>query len=166
MKTTEFIKDAMGFSKYFVTTLLEDMKDAPMKQPTVNGGNHPMWVLGHLVYSEANLIHHMILGETNPLVEWKSMFGDGKEVGTDLSQYPPYEELLAKFEEVRAHSLKVLDGLTDADLDKPSQNCPPEREDFVGTIGKVFSIVVLHPAMHIGQVADARRADGRKPLIA
>ncbi len=165
MNTTGFIKHTMGRSKHFMTTLLLDMRDAPVKQPTVHGGNHPLWVLGHLVYTESNLIHRMVLGIANPLDDWKSMF-DGDEVSMDVHRYPPYEVLLETFEEVRTHTLSILDGLSDEDLDKPSQNCPQSWVDLLGTVGKVFSLVMLHPAMHVGQVADARRADGRRPLIA
>jgi len=35
-----------------------------------------------------------------------------------------------------------------------------------GTIGKAFTMVAMHPLIHRGQVADARRTLGRKPLMA
>ncbi len=165
MNAIDFAKGSLETSKNFVMMLIMDMKDAPLTQPTAKGGNHPLWVLGHLVYSEANIVNHIILGETNPLIEWKEIFGDGYECVTDLSKYPPFDEVVAKFEEVRERTMTLLNGFTEADFDKPSKNCPPERQEIIGTVGKCFIVLGLHPAMHFGQVADARRAAGRGPLF-
>jgi len=165
MKATDFAKAAMETSRTLVTGLITDMKDAPLTQPTKNGGNHPLWVLGHLAYSEANIVNHIMLGETNPLIEWKDIFGSGSTPVTDASKYPAFDDVMAKFEEVRERTMTLLNGFTDDDLDKPAKNCPPERKDFMGTIGLCLVILALHPAMHFGQVADARLADGRKPLF-
>ncbi len=60
--------------------------------------------------------------------------------------------------------MKVLDTLTDADLDLPCKACPPEFQEFVGIYGQCFLIVIFNTMTHRGQVADARRAAGRKPL--
>ena len=165
MKTVDFIKKGLEVSKFLTLGLIDDMKDAPLTQPTVNGGNHPLWVLGHLAYSEANIVNHVILGNENPLIEWKEIFGAGSEPVADAGHYPAWDELRQKFEEVRSHTLSVLGGLSDDDLDQPSKNCPPERESIFGTVGQCFFVLALHPAIHRGQVADARRAAGRKPLI-
>ena len=153
MEAIEFIKMSMETSKNMVMGMITDMKDAPLTQPTPKGGNHPLWVLGHLTYSEASLLDDVMLGETNPLAV------------TDANHYPAFDELATKFEEVRARTLTVLNGLTAADLDKPCKGCPPGSEDFLGTVGRCFSLIALHPAMHGGQVADARRAAGRKPVM-
>jgi len=166
MKTTDFIKMSLGTSKAFTLGLIDDMKDAPLTQPTAKGGNHPTWILGHLAYAEANIVNHMILGNENPLIEWKEMFGGGSEPVAEAGHYPSLDELMKKFEEVRTQTLSVLEGLSDDDLDQPSKNCPPERMDFFGTVGKCFMMASLHPTLHYGQVADARRTLGRKPAFA
>jgi len=166
MNATDLIRFQIHVSKEMTAGLLANMLDAPMTFPTAQGGNHPTWVAGHLGYSESNLIHHVLFGETNPLIEWKSIFGGGSEPTAKADDYPPLSDLLAKWDEVRAHTLQVLDSLSDADLDKPSASPPEGREEFLGTFGKVFSIVSLHSMMHRGQVADARRAMGRERLMA
>ena len=165
MKTTDFVKMGLEMSKNLAMGLITDMKDAPLTSPTPKGGNHPLWVLGHLAYGEANITNDLILGETNPLAEWKDIFGGGTEPVTDADHYPPFDDLAAKFEEVRARTLSLLNGLTDDDLDKPSKGCPDDLKDFFGTVGQCFLVLALHPMMHHGQVADARRAIGRKPMM-
>jgi len=165
MKTIDYIRIGLDTSKALTLGLLDDMKDAPLTPPTVNGGNHPLWILGHLTYSESNIVNHMILGNENPLVKWKETFGQGGDPATEASQYPLWDEVRQKFNEVRKQTLQVLAGMTEEDLDLPSKNCPPGREAFLGTIGQCFLVLTLHPAMHRGQVADSRRALGRAPLM-
>ena len=165
MKTIDYIKMGIETSNNMTLGLIDDMKDAPLTQPTSNGGNHPLWILGHLAYSEANIVNHLILGNENPLIGWKEMFGSSREPVTDADQYLPWDEVREKFDEVRAQTASFLDGLSEDDLDQQSKNCPPGRENFMGTIGKCLLILTLHPTMHRGQVADARRMAGRKPLF-
>ena len=165
MNAIDLLRFQLDVSKNLTANLLADMSDAPLAQPTSKGGNHPMWVAGHLAFAEANLTNYILQGKANPLDGWKDMFGRGSEPSTDASKYPPFEEVLARWDEVRASTLKILDGLSEADLDKPSANPPEGREAFFNTYGKVFAIVGLHAAMHRGQVADARRASNR-PVLA
>jgi len=165
MKSIDLLRFQIEMSKKLTAGLLEDMQDAPLAVPTSKGGNHPTWIAGHLAYSEANLIQHILLGETNPLLEWKSLFGIGAEPTTDADRYPNLHDLLAKWDEVRLQTLKTLDSLSDEDLDKPSANPPEGREASFDTYAKVLSLVAMHPLMHRGQVADARRAIGREKLL-
>ena len=163
MKTTDFVKMSLETSKNFVMALIADMKDAPLTQPTAKGGNHPLWILGHITLAEASILHGYILGEENPLAEWKELFDGGTESVADASRYPAFDELMAKFEKVRARTLSVLDGLSDDDLDREIET---DHADLFGTVGKCFMMLSLHPALHYGQVADSRRVLGRKPLFA
>jgi len=167
MKTTDYIRMALETSKRLSLGLIDDMKDAPLTPPTANGGNHPLWILGHIVYSEANIISHMVQGNEIPLPpEWTDLFGRGSQPQQDAAIYPSMDELMLKFEEVRAHTLSVLDGLTEDGLDQPSKKIPPGRENVFGTVGQCFLMVSNHPLMHYGQVADARRSLGRQPAFA
>ncbi len=123
-----------------------------------------MWILGHLTYSEANLVSSLIKGEQNPCADWKELFDAGTEPSADASLYPAMDELLAKFAEVRGQTLALLDTLTDADLDKPS-HAPEEMQAFFGTVGSCLAAVIMHFTWHGGQAADARRALGRPPIM-
>ncbi len=165
MKATELLRFQLTLSHDMTAALLADLQDAPLTSPTPNSGNHPWWVAGHLVYSEANLTSQILLGTPNPLAEWKGIFSGGTQPSDDGAGYPPYADILAKWDEVRANTLAIFDSLSDDDLDKPSANSPEGREAFFGTYGKVFSIITLHPVMHRGQLADARRALGRHKLM-
>ena len=167
MNATELLRSQMEASKQMTAGLLADMQDAPLTSPTPKGGNHPLWIAGHLVYSEARLTHELMFDKPSPLADWGDIFRGGTQPSNDAGAYPfSIPEILAKWDEIRTHTLAILAGLSDEDLDKPVANCPPGREALFGTIGKAFSMVAMHPLNHRGQVADARRALGRKPLFA
>ena len=140
------------------------MKDSPLTQPTPNGGNHPLWVLGHIVRAESGLLDGFILGQPNRFPELE-MFAMGNTPTTNADDYPSMDELLGKFEEIRAATLAHLDTLTDADLDQKS-HAPENFGAFFETVGSCFAAMVTHSSFHGGQVADARRAAGRGPVMA
>lgn len=164
MKTTDFIKMSLENGKGWTLGLIGDMKDAPLTQPTVNGGNHPLWVLGHIVRAESDLLDGFILGKPNrfPELEKCSM---GNTPSTDAGDYPSMDELLGKFEEIRSATIAHLDTLNDEDLDK-SSHAPEEFGATFATVGSCFAAMATHMAFHTGQVADARKAAGRPPLMA
>ena len=164
MKTTEFIKMALENGQGWTMGLLNDMKDAPLTSPTPNGGNNPLWVLGHITRAESDLLDGFILGKSNRFPELE-MFGMGNEPTTNEADYPSMDDLLGKFEQIRAATLAHLDTLSEDDLDQKS-HAPEEYGPFFGTVGACFAAMVTHMAFHTGQVADARRAAGRKPVMA
>ena len=164
MNAIEYIKMSLENGKGWTLGLVNDMRDTPLTQPTPNGGNHPTWVLGHIVRAESDLLDGFILGKPNrfPELECCAM---GTTPTTNASDYPSIDELLGKFEEIRSATLAHLDTLSEADLDKKS-HAPDEFGPLFGTVGSCFAAMATHMAFHTGQVADARRAAGKVPLMA
>ena len=147
-----------------VIPLIDDMSDAPFAQPTQNGGNHPLWILGHLTWVEGQ-VPKVLFGEKNQLEEWTPIFGIGTAVVTDASKYPPFAEVRAKYETLWQANVELFESFTEADLDKPTKWQPPRLEKAMPTYGLTFLTLSLHKMSHRGQLADARRAAGRKPLF-
>ncbi len=164
MQSKELLKANLEMNMGMTLSLIEDMRDAPLTFPTPNGGNHPLWVLGHMAYEEGTVLQEFMLGTSNPLAEWKEMFSNGVEPTDDVETYPPFDKVMAKCREVHQANLALLDSMSETDLDMSSQGCPPEYEGLFGTYRRCFQMVAGHWLMHHGQVADARRAAGRKPL--
>jgi uncharacterized damage-inducible protein DinB len=71
-----------------------------------------------------------------------------------------------KYLQLRERNLKILESLTEADLDKPTKAPPKGREREFATYGQSFLVLALHQAMHRGNLTDARRAVGRTALVA
>lgn len=165
MKATDYIKLSLESSQGWAIGLLADMESSPLTQPTPNGGNHPLWVLGHMTFSESALLDQFILGKPNRFEEWREIFGMGSQPSTDASQYPPFQDVMAKFQAMREETFAYLDTLSDDDLDQPS-HAPEEFGPMFGTVAGVFTAMSNHVMFHAGQVSDARRTAGRDVLMA
>ncbi len=142
-------------------SLIEDMKEAPLTYPTPNGGCHPLWILGHLVYSEGGLIHSFILGKDNPNKDWEEIFKNGTYAKDDPSLYPSMDEILAQFDVTRKKTLEVIDSLTEADMERESQS-PQELKEIFPTVAACLMMSGAHWWSHRGQVVDSRKSLGKE----
>lgn len=163
MKSTELIRSALQLTDEGLTRLVSDMRDAAMVRGTP-GGNHTLWSLGHLTVIEAG-VPHILVGEPNPVERWWPLFGMGSKPGDDASVYPSFDEVLAMFRQCRRKNLELLDRLGESGLDRPPKNVPPGFEEVMQTCGGTLMLIALHQMQHHGQIADARRVAGRKPLV-
>ena len=159
MQSIDLIRDNLTKSRDRVLTRVEEMREHCVVFPTPDGGAHTLWVLGHLAYIEALVVEGFMLGRRNPLAEWEEIF-DGADVGGDGTQFPPFDQVLAKCRAVRQSTLSLLDSFSEEDLDKASAKVPEGFEDTFGTHRLCLQYVADHWYMHRGHLADARRAAG------
>ena len=164
MKSIELIRWALQQSDAGTNALVGEMRDAALTQPTSAGGNHPLWCLGHMAFVEG-AVTQIVTGEPNPVAHWATIFGTGTTPKPDAKHYPSFDEVLRVYREGRARTLKLLDRVGEAGLDRKPDNVPPGFEDAMKTVGTSFLLITLHQMVHYGQIADARRVAGRKPLI-
>ena len=94
MNSIELIHDNLLKSDQRVLGRVEDMRGHATVAPTPNGGCHTLWLLGHLAYSEAFVVHDILLGDANPLEAWKGLFSHGTEPTSDPAGYPSFDEVL------------------------------------------------------------------------
>jgi hypothetical protein len=159
MQSIDLIRHTLHKSHDRVLARVEEMRDHCVVFPTRNGGCHTLWVLGHLAYVEALVVRQFMLGDSNPLAEWKEIF-DGADASGDITAYPPFHATLAKCREMRAATVAVADSLSEHDLDKQSAGAPKGFDDTFGTYRLCLLYVADHWYMHRGHLADARRAAG------
>ncbi|MEM7477182.1 MAG: DinB family protein [Planctomycetota bacterium] len=163
MKAADYIKLTLEMSKQWIMGIAADAKDIPLQTPTSDGGNHALWCVGHLAYSDADLLS-LATGEPNPLADWEGLFKNGTTPSDDPSIYPSFDEVMAKYEESHAALVAFVEGLSDEDLDKPS-HAEGEMQAWFGTVAHCLAAIPTHLGFHGGQIADARRAAGRSPLM-
>jgi hypothetical protein len=167
MKAIDVIRMALEMTLEGTVGLVEDMRDVPLTRPMPRGGNHPLWLLGHLCYIEGNQ-PRILFGEEggkNPVEHWAPLFASGTEPKSDAAAYPSFDEVLGTYRRLRAKTLKMLEEVGDAGLDRQPRAVPPGFENSMRTFGQTFLLLALHNMVHYGQIADARRAAGRKPLL-
>ena len=168
MKAIELIRWAMELTEQGTVAMVADMRDAAMTPSTPGGksgdGNHSLWLLGHLAYIEAN-IPKVLFGETNTLQHWAPLFASGTTPSADEKKYPSFDEVLRAYREARARNRKLLEEVGEAGLDRVPKQIPPGFEDAMKSFGHTLLLISLHNMVHYGQIADARRVAGRKPLL-
>jgi hypothetical protein len=160
MHAKDAIKFALTASNGAVLSVIDEMSGAATTFPTPNGGCHPLWVLGHLTLVEG-MIPVIFFGEKNPAAEWQKFFGENSEPVGDAGAYPPFAEIREKYLRLREWNLKLLESLSEEDLDKPTRAPPNGREQEFATYGRSFLVLALHQMMHRSHVTDARRTAGR-----
>jgi hypothetical protein len=163
MQTKDAIKFALTVSNGAVLSAIDEMSGAATTFPTPSGGCHPLWVLGHLTLVEG-MIPEILFGDKNAAADWQPYFGENLEPVADAKGYPPFAEVREKYLQLREQNLKLLESLSEADLDKPTKAPPKGREREFATYGHSFLVLALHQAMHRGNVTDARRAAVRTTL--
>ena len=162
MTANEALSLALEAGSDWLLAIVRDLKgDELLTRPTENGGNHALWVLGHLATSEAAIINGYVLGNANPLKSWEPLFGMGSSPSDNAADYDSVESLLAKFKEVRQATLQTLQEISPEELDAQTGADYP----IFSTKGKCFAMMVSHQAFHTGQLSDVRRALGKKPLL-
>jgi hypothetical protein len=159
MRSIDLIRDNLTTSRDRVLMRVEEMKAYSVVFPTPRGGCHTLWVLGHLAYIEALVVRAFMLGKPNPLAGWEQLF-DGDDPSGDVSEYPPFDQVLTRCREMREFTIALLDSLTEDDLDKASANAPEGWAETFGTYRLCLQYVADHWYMHRGHLADARRAAG------
>jgi len=159
MQSIDLLRIHLEKSRERVLARVEEMREQAFVFPTVNGGGHTIWVLGHLAYIEALIVRVFMLGEPNPLADWEALF-DGDDVSGDPDRYPPFDAVLDRCRTERAGTLALLDAMTEDDLDRASANVPEGYVDMLGTRRLCLQYAADHWYMHRGQLADARRAAG------
>ncbi|TWT89028.1 DinB superfamily protein [Pseudobythopirellula maris] len=159
-----FASQSLSGARQWTLQLLDDLRDAPLATPCEGGGNHAVWVAGHLAYSQSVLLDCFILGKPNRLEKWKTMFDAGTQPTGEEGFYPPLDDLIGAYNVLVDETLDHIDKLEAADFDRPS-HAPEEASGMFGTVGMCLSAAAAHAYFHTGQLADARRALGRAPLM-
>jgi len=159
-----YTKDAIRFTlataEEAVLSSLKTIQDAPTAFPTANGGCHPLWVMGHLAFVEG-VAHEILSGGENPAEDWAPLFAPGTTPSADAAKYPTLDEVRARYTKFRQKTLQVLDGLSEADLDRPTTKQPKGLEALFATPGKSLLTIALHQIGHKAQLTDALRSAGR-----
>ncbi len=163
MNARQAIRLGIDSANMICQEYLRDLTDADLLVRPVPGANHTAWQLGHLLAAEHEMIEGVAPGSMPPL---PAGFAEKYTAETAKLDSPgafhPKSVYMSVLEEQRAATLKALDKLTDADLDKPS---PEKFQSYAKTVAAVFDMQATHWLMHAGQWAVTRRKLGRQPLF-
>lgn len=163
MNTKDLIRQAIAATDYVCQGYLSDLTDSDMLHRPVSGANHINWQLGHLIASEHMLCDPIKPGAMPPLPDgFAEKYTKDSASSDEASDFESKETLLAVQAEQRAGLLKILEELTDEDLDKPG---PEAMRSIFPNVASLIMSADFHWMMHAGQWALTRRSLGKPPLF-
>jgi hypothetical protein len=159
MDFKDAIRASLGMSDFLVQRYLEDITPQELLTRPAADANHIAWQLGHLIQSERHLVEAAAPGSMPPL---PAGFAERHTKDTAASDKPgdflSKDEYFRVKDEIRVGTLKVLDSLSEADMDKPiTGRVPP----FIKKVGETFVLIGPHWSSHAGQWVIVRRKLGR-----
>ena len=163
MKAIDAIRMALQFGDRGLKAL-EDMAADPLVRPGPWGGNHAMWIAGHITVIEGRL-QKILRGVPNPVEHWKPLFDWDTKPKTDLSAYPPFEEVLQTYHRLREQTYAFLDEVGEDGLDRPTKRPIPGFGPAFETVGPALMVIACHQCGHLGGATVARRASGKQPTF-
>lgn len=161
MTGSEAIQAALEATRGVLERYLDDLSDADLLARPSPNANHIAWQLGHLIWTEYFLVTQQLTAAAMPALPAGFAEAHGKDRAGADDGFLTRREYLGLFARVRAATVAAVDGLSDADLDRPSTGRVAESAP---TLGAVFLLVSNHTLMHAGQFTAVRRALG-KPVL-
>jgi len=143
--------------------LLQFIADIPADKLTwapVPGGNHALWVVGHLVWTNGLIL--AALGGPGGLVpdDYTARCGAGSQPTPDAAAYPSLDELTALLRKTDETLGTWYRALSDEQLVAP---VPENLRGFAPTRTGLLGALAWHMGLHAGQVTVIRKALGLKP---
>ncbi len=162
MNANDAIKTTMSLSSMVLSSYFNDLTAAELLHRPGPGCNHLAWQLGHLIFSECDLLNSLVAGAAPELPAGfvKNHSKDMKD-SNDPTNFCSKDEYAALFEKVRAATEKALAQQSAADFDKPA---PEKWREMFPTAGAIWCLIATHGMMHAGQFVPVRRALG-KPVV-
>ncbi|HRH42524.1 MAG TPA: DinB family protein [Pyrinomonadaceae bacterium] len=140
-------------------TLVEDLSDEQMSLQSVNGENHPTWILGHLLLGDIYLLSLLKVQElSEDFSKLLTKYGPGT---TPISSAEFYDskkilvERLTQTNELRVETVRQMkiEDLAEPIPDKILAQTQP-------TIGHHLQTLVFHEGHHAGQLSAWRKTQG------
>lgn len=163
MNARDAIKLNINCANMICQGYLEDLTDAELLVRPVPAANHIAWQLGHLLVAEHGMMEEGFPKSMPPLpAGFAEKYTNDTSKLDSASAFHPKSVYLSVAQQQRAATLKVLDKISDADLDKPA---PEKYKEWLKSIGDLISMQGSHWMMHCGQWAVVRRKLGKKVLF-
>jgi hypothetical protein len=160
MQAKDVILRNLSLSDQVLKSYVGDLDDKDFLVEPSPGLNPLALQIGHLISVEHSITEGIKPGSAPALPEGFDALHNLKEKSAN-PKYLTKAEYLRLWDGQRAATKAVVEGLTDADFDKPS----PERwQRMAPTLGDVLNLAGGHTLMHVGQFVPLRRSLN-KPVV-
>ena len=156
------VLNSYSLSLDYLRRLIDDVPDDSLASQPAGVVNHPLWTIGHLVFSAQMIGGEIGLPWWLP-EDWTQWYGTGSIPMAERREYPSKDSLLAQLEDAERRLRERLNALGDEAMLHP---LPDVRyREMFPTIGHAIAHVLpAHTAAHVGQTIVWRKAMGFGPL--
>ncbi len=163
MNGNQAIVAALEDTRFHLGWYLADFFEEEMFVRPHPRANHAAWQVGNICLAEVNMIAEEIPDSCYPSLPEGFLSRHGTGVPEDGPDgYLTKAAFLALFEKIRANTIRLVEGLTETDLDRP---CSGSMKDYAPTWGKLLILTSNHTLMHGGQIQVIRRVLGKPHLF-
>jgi len=150
----------LAFARHKTLALLEDIPQNELLHQPVPGGNHALWILGHLAGTDDQILTGLVPRASNLPESWPMQFGQGSTPIARASAYPGLTAIKDRLAAMRAELERWFASLSDDTLRSP---LPDDWKPFAPTYGALMSSIAWHEGLHAGQLTVIRRSLGIAP---
>lgn len=146
----------------YLRRLIDGVPDDALASQPAGIVNHPLWTIGHLVFSAQSIGSEIGL-KAWLADDWTQRYGTGSVPVAERREYPSKDSLLAQLADAERRLRERLHALGDEAMQQP---LPDVRyRELFPTIGHAIAhILPAHTAAHIGQIILWHKAMGFSPL--
>jgi len=165
MRIGEVLADQLKRTREWTLMLVADLTGDEWTFQSSAGGQHALWLCGHMTTAQEYLIFQVCL--TDPKLD--ASFRDHFPIGTAIKSkaeysWPAPAEVLAKMAEIQELTENAVRPMEDALLDEPAFGRDGSKHPHFDTKLSAVGHAVRHEAFHAGQIASLRKAMGKNFL--
>lgn len=150
----------LAFARQKMLGLLEDIPEDKYLHQPLPGGNHTMWIIGHLAATDDTFMSGLKPRESRLPGEWGALFGRGSKPHGDASVYPSISELKEQLTDLREELMAWFGSMSEEQLASPlSEDWAPFGVNYASLMGSL----AYHEGLHSGQLTMVRRSLGIAP---
>lgn len=144
----------------WLTGIVNGFEEDDWKLSLAPGKNHALWLLGHLVASDDDIV--LYLGKGDVLYpHYQEIFSQGKPL-LAYEKCPPASELKESLKKVFERNSKIVAELREEEFDEPHALVENYETDYFKTKRRVVMAWQLHQLYHTGQLGAILSMAGKK----
>lgn len=154
--------DLLDWVRGVTLALIKGWPDDKLTHQNVPTDNHVLWVIGHLVATDAwirGVVGAPAVAAPDTLLK---NCGMGSRPTRNPADYPPLPEALELLASARAGLVDWLKNATDAQLALPLKD---KTDGFANNPLDAIIKIAWHEGWHAGQIASLRKSLGLPPVI-
>ncbi|MHC5108691.1 MAG: DinB family protein [Planctomycetota bacterium] len=154
---------AMNFSRKFTMSYLDAIPEDQWTHMPLPGGNHALWIAGHVAWEDEDMLGNLVTGRRNKLPQsWHEACGQGSTPIPDRNAYPSIEEARNRMAELRQELVDFFSSKSEGQRLEPLTD--PQLK-FAGNLAGLMVYIGSHECMHAGQLTAIRKSLKLEPVF-